>query len=173
MSGGSAYINIFVPITKSTVMGIAYIGLGTNLGDRHYNLERAVDLLRTGRVSIKHLSDIYETEPWGFNSESFFLNMAARLETELLPEELMLHLLNVETMMGRIRKGNGFSSRIIDLDLLFYDDLVLATDIVTLPHPLLHKRYFVLKPLYDIAPDLKHPVFGLTVEELLYRIEFR
>lgn len=171
MSGGSAYINIFVSITKSTVVGIAYIGLGTNLGNRHYNLERAIDLLRSERVTINLLSAIYETEPWGFDSENSFLNMAARLETDLVPEELLLYLLSVETMMGRVRKGNGYSSRIIDLDLLFYDNLVLETDIVTLPHPLLHKRYFVLKPLCDIAPALKHPVLDLTIEELLCRVE--
>lgn len=152
-------------------MAIAYIGLGTNLGDRQRNLKRAVDLLSCDRTVVKSLSGVYETDPWGFDSENRFLNMAACLETEISPEELLQDLLSVENSMGRIRKGKGYRSRIIDIDLLFYDNLVVESAHLTLPHPLLHKRYFVLKPLSDIAPALKHPLLGLTVAEMLQGID--
>ncbi|MCA1757634.1 MAG: 2-amino-4-hydroxy-6-hydroxymethyldihydropteridine diphosphokinase [Bacteroidales bacterium] len=152
-------------------MAIAYIGIGTNLGDRHHNIERAVDLLSSDRIVVKSLSGVYETDPWGFDSENRFLNMAACLETDISPEGLLQYLFSVENLMGRVRKGKGYSSRIIDLDLLFFDNLVLESPLLTLPHPLLHKRYFVLKPLSDIAPTLKHPLLGLTVVEMLQGIK--
>lgn len=153
-------------------MAKAYIGLGTNLGDRHRNLERAVELLPSEGVVVESLSGIYETEPWGFESETSFLNMAASLETDIPPEELMKYLLSLEAIMGRIREGRGYRARVIDIDLLFYDNLVIETPHLTLPHPLLHRRYFVLKPLSDIAPGLRHPVLGLTVAEMLQEAGF-
>lgn len=152
-------------------MAIAYIGIGTNMGDRQRNLDRAVDLLSSDRVVVKSLSGVYETDPWGFDSENRFLNMAACLETDISPEELLQYILSIENLMGRIRKGKEYTSRIIDLDLLFYDNLVVESPLLTLPHPLLHKRDFVLKPLSDIAPTLKHPLFGLTVFEMLQGIK--
>ena len=107
MTGGSAYIQYIYHYLKCSVMAKAYIGLGTNLGDRHRNLERAVELLPSEGVVVESLSGIYETEPWGFESETCFLNMAACLETEIPPEELLQYLLSVETDMGRIREGRG------------------------------------------------------------------
>jgi 2-amino-4-hydroxy-6-hydroxymethyldihydropteridine diphosphokinase len=167
MTGGSAYIQYIYYHLKSSVVAKAYIGIGTNMGDRHRNLERAVELLPSDGVVVESLSGIYETEPWGFDSETSFLNMAASLETDFSPEELLKYLLSVEVMMGRIREGKGYSARVIDIDLLFYDNLVIETPLLKLPHPLLHKRFFVLKPLNDIAPNLKHPLLGLTVAEML------
>jgi 2-amino-4-hydroxy-6-hydroxymethyldihydropteridine diphosphokinase len=167
MTGGSAYIQYIYQHLNSSVMAKAYIGLGTNMGDRQRNLERAVELLPSEGVIVESVSGIYETEPWGFESETSFLNMAASLETEMPPEDLMKYLLSLEAIMGRIREGKGYQARLIDIDLLFYDNLVIETPHLRLPHPLLHRRYFVLKPLNDIAPGLLHPVLGLTVAEML------
>ncbi|MEZ4999923.1 MAG: 2-amino-4-hydroxy-6-hydroxymethyldihydropteridine diphosphokinase [Bacteroidales bacterium] len=138
-------------------MAVAYIGIGSNIGDRNGNLLRATEYLsdRTGKVIS--LSGIYETEPWGFSAGTPFLNMAAGVETALLPGELLKELIDIETGMGRVRSGSGYQSRIIDLDILFYDDLVLNTEALVIPHPLLHRRSFVLDPLAEIAPDLVHP----------------
>lgn len=149
-------------------MAKAYLGIGTNIGDRRGNLLAATALLSERVGSILTLSAVYETEPWGFDSENNFLNAVLALETNLSPVELLHITQQIEIEMGRIQKSHdGYQDRIIDIDILLYDDLILQTEHLTLPHPLMHRRIFVMKPLAEIVPDLLHPVFRKTMRQLL------
>lgn len=146
-------------------MHIAYIALGTNLGNRLANLKAAVAAL-TPQMSVLAKSHIYETPPWGYAEQPAFLNQAVKVETYLEAEPLLRHLKRLELALGREPSfQNG--PRLIDLDLLFFDDLVLETPVLTVPHPRVHERAFVLVPLNDIAPEYMHPEFKKTVRELL------
>lgn len=148
-------------------MAVAYLGLGTNIGNKRRNLITAAALLAERVGDILALSDMYETEPWGFESENTFLNAAAELQTTCSPLELLDATRLIEIEMGRIEKSNGaYHDRIIDIDILMYDDLVMQTPRLTIPHPLMHKRPFVMTPLMEIAPDVVHPVFHKTIAEL-------
>jgi len=149
-------------------MAKACIGIGTNIGNKRGNLITAAALLAERVGDILALSAIYETEPWGFDSENSFLNAALILQTELPPLGLLDSTRLIEIEMGRIEKSNGqYQDRIIDIDLLLYEDLVLQTDRLTIPHPLMHERLFVMEPLAEIAPDLMHPILHKTMKELL------
>jgi 2-amino-4-hydroxy-6-hydroxymethyldihydropteridine diphosphokinase len=146
-------------------MHTAYIALGTNLGNRLANLKAALAAL-TPQMSVLAKSHIYETPPWGYTEQPAFLNQAVKVETYLEAEPLLRHLKRLEVALGREPSfPNG--PRLIDLDLLFFDDLVLETPALTVPHPRVHERAFVLLPLNDIAPDYIHPEFKKTVHELL------
>lgn len=153
-------------------MANAYLSLGTNLGDKQHNLMRAIALLSERAGSIVALSGLYETEPWGFRSENRFLNVALQLQTTRDPMELLGISRLIEIEMGRIVKSSEgeYEDRLIDIDLLLYDDLVMQSDVLTLPHPHMHKRLFVLEPMVEIAPDLIHPVLHKTMKELLETI---
>lgn len=141
-------------------MAKVYLALGTNLGDKEYNLRMTADKIneRIGRVIS--LSAFYATAPWGFDSANSFLNAACCVETSLSVWELLDITQEIEQEIGRKNKSvNGiYSDRLIDIDLLLYDSLIINTDKLTLPHPLMTKRDFVMKPLCEIAPDLIHPV---------------
>lgn len=148
-------------------MAKAYLSLGTNLGNKRRNLVTAAALLAERAGDILALSDIYETEPWGFESSHRFLNAALILKTAYGPSELLQVTRLIEIEMGRIAKSDGaYDDRLIDIDLLLYDDLVMQTDRLSLPHPLMHKRRFVLEPLAEIAPEAVHPVFHKTIYQL-------
>ena len=150
-------------------MHIAYLALGTNLGNRPVNLRMALEALPP-QMRVLTKSPVYETPPWGFEEQPAFLNQVAKVETYLDPEPLLRHLKRLETALGRVPSfKNG--PRLIDLDILFYDDLVIDSPPLVIPHPRLHERAFVLVPLNDIAPDLEHPEFRKTVRELLAACE--
>jgi 2-amino-4-hydroxy-6-hydroxymethyldihydropteridine diphosphokinase len=135
----------------------AYIGLGANLGNREESIRAAAELIGASRIST-----IRETEPWGYEDQPLFLNAVAELETDLPPLELLDQLLEVERELGRTRGGPRFGPRTIDLDLLVYGDLELDEPGLTVPHPRLHERLFVLVPLAELAPELDVPGKGLV-----------
>ena len=144
---------------------IVYLALGTNLGDRSANLKQTIAAL-TPQMDVKAKSQVYETPPWGFEEQPKFLNQVVKANTYLDPEPLLKHLKRLEVALGRQESfPNG--PLLIDMDLLFYDDLVLNKPSLVIPHPRLHERGFVLLPLMDIAPNLVHPVQQKTVQELM------
>jgi len=148
---------------------IVYLALGTNLGNRAANLKAARDAL-SPQMSIKAKSHVYETPPWGYADQPAFLNQVLKVETYLEPEALLKHLKRLEVALGRVQSfQNG--PRLIDFDILFYDDLVIDTPELVIPHPRLHERNFVLVPLNEIAPELVHPEFMKTVRELLSNVD--
>jgi len=145
----------------------AYVGLGSNLGDREATLRQAVAALReVPGVRIVAVSAFRETDPVGFLDQPRFLNGAAAIETELSPQELLAALLEVERGLGRIRGGERYGPRTVDLDLLVYGDVTLAEPGLEIPHPRLHERRFALEPLAELAPGLEIPGKG-PVEALL------
>jgi 2-amino-4-hydroxy-6-hydroxymethyldihydropteridine diphosphokinase len=146
-----------------------YLALGSNLGDRAANLEQARAAL-TAQVKLTAISPIYETEPWGISEQPHFLNQVVAGQTQLAPEALLTFLKTLERNLGRT-DGIRYGPRQIDLDMLFYNQLVLKTPSLTLPHPELHKREFVLVPLADIAPDLLHPLLNESMAELLEKLK--
>lgn len=149
-------------------MAKACLSLGTNIGNKRGNLVTAAALLAERAGDILALSAMYETEPWGFVSPNPFLNAALVLKTELSPLELLDATRLIEIEMGRIGKSKEgeYQDRIIDIDLLIYDDVVMQTDRLTLPHPRMHQRAFVLEPLAEIAAEVIHPVLHQTIRQL-------
>ena len=147
-------------------MAKAYIGIGSNLGNRHENCLRAIELLQRKQVIATKLSSLYETEPWGMKDQPRFINMAIQIETSLEPSELLTVLKDIEKEIGR-EKSSKWGPRTIDLDILLFDDIILNEDNLTIPHPLMHERDFVLRPLCEIAPDIHHPLLKLSICELM------
>lgn len=147
-------------------MHLVFFILGGNLGDKPKIFSKTISLIIKRVGNMIAISSPYETEPWGFEAD-IFRNQALIVETKLSPNEVLSAVLKIEKEMGRLRKSDGFESRSMDIDLLFYDDICLETTELTLPHPRISQRRFVLKPLAEIAPEKKHPVTGLTVNEML------
>ena len=146
-------------------MTIAYVGLGANLGDRETTIRRAAEL-----IGAHHLSTIRETEPWGVEDQPLFLNAVAELDTELPPRALLDRLLEIERELGRTRDGARYGPRTIDLDLLLYGAEAIDEPGLTIPHPHLHERLFVLEPLAEINPRLLVPNRG-SIFSLLAAIQ--
>jgi 2-amino-4-hydroxy-6-hydroxymethyldihydropteridine diphosphokinase len=145
----------------------AFLGLGTNLGDREANLNKAIELISSTVGKIDSFSDVYETEPWGFQSENKFLNMVIRTRTDLKPPTLLISLLNIEDQLGRIRVRDQYASRTMDIDILLYNNKIINKPGLVIPHPMIRDRKFVLVPLCDIAPEMIHPVLKKTFTTLL------
>jgi len=150
-------------------MAIAYIGIGSNLGNRQENCLRAIELLQKKGIIVIKRSSLYETEPWGVKDQPRFINMAIEIDTSLEPKELLKILKNIEKELGR-EKSSKWGPRIIDLDILLFDDIILNEDNLKIPHPLMQERDFVLRPLCEIAPDIYHPLLKLSMYELMQKI---
>ena len=148
-------------------MKIVYFGIGTNLGNREENLKQAVTRIEESIGPVLKSSSIYETAPWGFESNDNFLNMVVQVETKLIPSGLLGRLLMIESLLGRVRGEKHYSSRLIDIDILLYDDLIVEEESLNIPHALLHERKFVLVPLCEIASEVIHPVLKKSMAELL------
>lgn len=151
----------------------SFILLGSNMGDREVVLDNAIKEIekRCGRIVNK--SSLYESEPWGFDTDLYFLNQAIAVETELEPHDLLKELLTIEAELGRRRNENhtGYESRPIDLDIIYIDDMINDDDDLILPHPRMHLRRFVLVPLSEISPDFVHPILRESNSTLLDRCE--
>ena len=146
-----------------------FIALGSNLQDRLENLRTAISHLPP-RILPVTCSSIYETAPWGYLDQPYFLNQVIQATTDLSPEELLVYLKGIEIRMGR-QPGIKLGPRLIDLDILFYGDLVLNTLSLKVPHPFLHQRSFVLVPLAELAPEKLHPVLKISVKDLLAEVD--
>ena len=147
---------------------MVYLGLGTNLGDNEQNLRMSIKKIEERIGNVVSLSAFYATAPWGFSSENSFLNAAVCVETTLLPLQVLEETQRIERELGRTEKSvNGlYADRLIDIDLLLYDDRVMDAEGLILPHPLMTERRFVMEPLSEIAPDVVHPVLHKTMKEL-------
>jgi 2-amino-4-hydroxy-6-hydroxymethyldihydropteridine diphosphokinase len=148
-------------------MKIVFLGIGTNLGSRESNLEQAVARIEEYIGHVINSSSIYETEPWGFEAKDEFLNMVVKVETDLTPSGTLEKILIIESLMGRVSGQKRYSSRLIDIDILLFEDLIIDKKNLKIPHPLLHQRKFVLVPLCELALEMIHPVLKKSIAELL------
>jgi 2-amino-4-hydroxy-6-hydroxymethyldihydropteridine diphosphokinase len=150
----------------------AYISVGSNLGDKSANCRRGVEaLVSGGKIRITGGSRLYATEPVDFTGQEWFINCVIRVETRLEPFKLLDRLQAIQREAGRTAEKVRFGPRVLDLDLLLYDRLILDDPRLSLPHPRMHRRRFVLKPLCDIDPDMVHPVLGRAMRALLAELD--
>ncbi|MBE9474408.1 MAG: 2-amino-4-hydroxy-6-hydroxymethyldihydropteridine diphosphokinase [Chloroflexi bacterium] len=150
-------------------MHLVFIALGANLGDRAANLQAAIEALEPEVHTLK-CSPVYETPPWGYSDQPQFLNQVVEAETDLSPIALLEHMVKIEVQLGR-QETFRFGPRLIDLDIIYYDDEVIDSPPLIIPHPRMAERGFVLMPLADLAPDFRHPILGDSVSDLLSKVE--
>jgi len=149
---------------------VAYIGIGSNLGDTVLNCKHSIARIDgTSGCEVTARSDLFKTEPEGVAGQQWYANCVIEVKTERTPHDLLDSLMAIEHEMGRIRKKK-WESRIIDLDLLIFGELVLDSPDLVVPHPLLHTRRFVLEPLVQVAPELVHPILNITIQRLLKKL---
>ena len=149
-------------------MSAVYLSIGSNVGDSLTIMRKAATDIEKNIGTIETESSIYESEPWGFEAEQNFLNAVLEVESPLSPEEVLFKINEIESVHGRIRSQIcTYSSRTLDIDIVFYDDFVIDGNTLAIPHPKLHERLFVLLPLAEISPDLIHPASKLSIRELL------
>ena len=149
-------------------MSIAFLSLGSNKGDRLSNIQQAVNFLSNDNsIEIAATSSFYETEPWGKKNQNWFVNAVIAIRTELSPVELLRICQNIEFKLGRDRANEEhWGERSMDIDILFYDDLIISNELLTIPHKYVHERAFALVPMLEIKSDFIHPVFKKTILEL-------
>jgi 2-amino-4-hydroxy-6-hydroxymethyldihydropteridine diphosphokinase len=147
-------------------MAIAYLMLGSNLGDKSTNLQLALKAVRKEAGIILYSSPIYESEPWGFSHPEYFYNQLLVIQTRLKPEDLLLKILEIEEGMGRIRNSKEYEARTIDIDILFYDRQNIQSGNLVIPHPKIPERRFVLLPLMKVASQMMHPITGQTIWQI-------
>ncbi len=147
-------------------MNIVYIAFGSNIGDRGAAIEEALNLIEQNEMKIVKKSKIYETEPYGYVDQPSFLNGAVEVETNLSCRDVLERLLSIENQIGRVREFK-WGPRIIDLDIIFYNNEIFDEEDLKVPHPDMQSRDFVLRPLNDLCPDYVHPVLDKTIGELL------
>ena len=152
-------------------MAKAYLITGSNQGDRLLMLERALTSIHEEIGSVIHHSSIYESPAWGFDHPTKFLNQVLEIETMLDSENLLSRLLKLEKKLGRTRGVKRYAARCIDIDLLFYNDFIINTKSLVVPHPRVAERKFVLIPLCELVPSFRHPVLNLTIKQLLNRCQ--
>lgn len=136
------------------------------MGDTRHYLKRAIELVNSRIGAVVLESGTYRSEPWGLDCAQWFLNQVIMVETALEPGSVLKHCLQIEAELGRTRSGNGYEPRTIDIDIIFFGKQVIDTTDLKVPHPLMHQRNFVLRPLCDIAPNFVHPVIGSTIQQL-------
>ena len=150
----------------------AIIAVGSNLGDKQANCQQGIDRLEaSGHVSLVKASRFYRTSPVDFLDQDWFVNAAVKVETSLEPLELLTTLQIIQQQAGRTKGGIRFGPRVLDLDIIFYDQLVLQTPTLEIPHPRMHKRRFVLQPICDIDPDIVHPFLNIPLKSLLNQLD--
>ena len=149
-------------------MSIAYLCLGSNSGNRLQFIEQAISLLNLAEnIKIIRRTALYETEPWGVKNQNWFLNIIVEIKTDLSPQDLLLKCMSIEKTLGRNRdKEQRWGERTIDIDIILYNKDVVNTDMLTIPHPRMHQRAFVLVPLLELIPDFIHPVLNKTISDL-------
>ncbi len=143
-----------------------YCSLGSNLGDRQNHLKRGIECLKQEKIMIVDQSSIYETSPWGVESQDMYLNQVIELETEISPKELIEICQNCERKVGRNSDQGHMQARVLDIDIVFYGDQIISNPEIEIPHPRMHQRMFVLIPLLELDEDFVHPVSGKAVWEL-------
>ena len=144
-----------------------FLGIGGNIGNKQSNFQKVLKIIETELGAIIKKSSVYETPPWGFSSEENFWNQVILIETKLSPQKLLKSIHYIENDFGRNREGKGYNSREMDIDILYFDDIYLEEENLIIPHPKMHLRKFVLVPLNEIAPGLKHPLLRFTSLQML------
>ena len=148
-----------------------YLGLGSNLGDKHEYITKAINSIsKLKNIELKKISSMITTKPYGKTDQPDFLNCVIEINTALLPEELLKKCLDIENQLGRIR-NEKWGPRTIDIDLLFYENKIINTELLVLPHPKLHKREFVLTSLNELCPDLVHPILNKKIKDIFMELK--
>ena len=147
-------------------MNKAFLSLGTNMGDKNNNLRKAIDMLAKQAGTVDKMSSVYKTAPWGVTDQPEFYNMVVSIWSEMTPQQLLQTVLEIENKLGRIRKRK-MGERIIDIDILLFENIIIDDQDLRVPHPYMHQRNFVLVPFNEIAPQIVHPVLKKSIHELL------
>jgi deoxyguanosine kinase len=165
---GATNCTFFLHLHQNRIMHICYLSLGSNLGNREEHLENARRMLQEQGLVFLAVSPLYQTEPWGFETSMYFLNQVIKAGSDISAGELFRIITDVENCLGRVRSdGGAYENRVIDIDILFYDDMILNSTQLEVPHPRIAERRFILEPLASISPEMVHPLLKKTIRDLL------